>query len=283
MVWLVRIGKAFRYRVYPTSKQIARLGAWEGALRFLWNLALEQRLMGLVRPHDDRRYPTAFDQINQLTELRAELPWLADVPRNVCAQLLVELDRAWQRCFAKLARAPRWKRRGDVYKRQVLAVARGGDVHDADVHAEPTEDLLLLDIRNLDGDEEIELRAAQHEIGLAALMGKKSALMLAADERDGLPTRESPEAYGVCLPRQDSLIVRNRSERTKGSPSLPIRLVGCLLYTSPADHVRHDGHRLLHRLEHVDLDLRNADDSVRRHGRASDRGADNPDVYKRQP
>jgi putative transposase len=112
MVWLVRIGKAFRYRVYPTSKQIARLGAWEGALRFLWNLALEQRLMGLVRPHDDRRYPTAFDQINQLTELRAELPWLADVPRNVCAQLLVELDRAWQRCFAKLARAPRWKRRG---------------------------------------------------------------------------------------------------------------------------------------------------------------------------
>ena len=75
MVYLVRIGKAFRYRVYPTPKQIERLSAWEGALRFLWNLALDQRRMGLARPHDDRRYPTAFDQINQLTELRAELPW----------------------------------------------------------------------------------------------------------------------------------------------------------------------------------------------------------------
>ena len=108
----MRICKAFRYRVYPTSKQIARLSAWEGALRFLWNLALDQRRMGLARPHDGRRYPTAFDQINELTELRAELPWLADVPRNVCAQLLVELDKAWQRCFRKIARAPRWKRRG---------------------------------------------------------------------------------------------------------------------------------------------------------------------------
>ena len=108
----MQIVKAFRFRVYPTPAQVARLDAWEGALRFLWNLALEQRKIGLARPRDERRYPTAFDQINELTELRTALLWLADVPRNVCSQLLVELDRAWQRCFAKLARAPRWKRKG---------------------------------------------------------------------------------------------------------------------------------------------------------------------------
>lgn len=104
--------KAFRYRVYPTPAQVERIGRWEGALRFLWNLALEQRKMGYARPQGERRYPTAFDQINELTPLRAELPWLADVPRDVCAQLLVELDKAWQRCFKRMARAPRWKRRG---------------------------------------------------------------------------------------------------------------------------------------------------------------------------
>jgi len=106
----VIIHKAFHYRVYPTAAQVARMGQWDGALRFLWNLALEQRLMGLHRT--DKVYPTAFDQINDLTELRTELPWLADVPRNVCAQLLVELDKAWQRCFQRIARAPRWKRKG---------------------------------------------------------------------------------------------------------------------------------------------------------------------------
>jgi putative transposase len=59
----------------------------------------------------DRHYPTGFDQINELTGLRAELPWLADVPRNVCAELLRTLDKAWQRCFKRVAKAPHWKRK----------------------------------------------------------------------------------------------------------------------------------------------------------------------------
>jgi putative transposase len=108
----VLVRKGFCYRVYPTPAQEKRLLAWEAALRFLWNLALDQRKLGLARPRDERVFPTAFDQINQLTELRADLPWLAAVPRNVCAQLLVELDKAFQRCFARIARAPRFKRKG---------------------------------------------------------------------------------------------------------------------------------------------------------------------------
>ena len=108
------INKAFRLRAYPSAEQVAtHINPWSDSLRFLWNLALEQRLIA----HDgkakcERRYPTAFDQINELTALRAELPWLAAVPRNVCTQLLVELARAWQRCFAKVADAPHWKRKG---------------------------------------------------------------------------------------------------------------------------------------------------------------------------
>ena len=101
--------RGFRYRIYPTPEQEARLRCWEGALRVLWNLANEQRLIYLKR---HARMPSAFDQINQLTELRADVPWLADVPRNVCSQLLVDLDAAWQRCFKTLARRPRWKKKG---------------------------------------------------------------------------------------------------------------------------------------------------------------------------
>jgi putative transposase len=104
--------KAFRFRVYPSAEQRSQIGRWEHALRFLWNLAHEQRLLGLARLRDERKFYTAFDQINELTGLRADLPWLAEVPRNVCAQLLVELDKAWQRCFKKLGRQPRWKRKG---------------------------------------------------------------------------------------------------------------------------------------------------------------------------
>jgi putative transposase len=108
----VLIRKSFRYRVYPTRKQIATVDRWSAALRFLWNLANEQRLLGLARESSERRYPTAFDQSKELTALRSELPWLAEVPRNVSMQLLHELDKAWQRCFRALADRPRWKRKG---------------------------------------------------------------------------------------------------------------------------------------------------------------------------
>jgi len=108
----VLVRKGFRFRLYPDREQVAALIRWESTLRCLWNLANEQRLIGLSRPHDERKYISAFDQINELTELRAAFPWIAEVPRNVCAQLLVELDKAWQRCFKKLADQPRWKRKG---------------------------------------------------------------------------------------------------------------------------------------------------------------------------
>jgi putative transposase len=109
---ILLIRKGFRFRVYPTEKQVARLAEWNGALRFLWNIGLEQRRVGLSRCGRDKRYPSAFDQINELTDLRAQLPWLADVPYNVCAQILIELDKATQRCFKRLGRFPRYKRRG---------------------------------------------------------------------------------------------------------------------------------------------------------------------------
>jgi putative transposase len=116
----VKIHRAYRYRIYPTPEQEARLVAWENALRFLWNLAHEQRLYGLSA--SVKRYYTAYDQQKELADLRAELPWLADVPRHVCDNLLNELDAAWQRCFKRLARQPHWKRKG----RSSVAI---GDTH----------------------------------------------------------------------------------------------------------------------------------------------------------
>lgn len=106
------IRKAFRYRIYPTVEQRERLARWEGALRFLWNLANEQRLVGLARPRSERRYYSAFEQGRQLTALRSDLPWLSDVPRNVAEYALARLDVAWRRCFDRAAGAPRWKRKG---------------------------------------------------------------------------------------------------------------------------------------------------------------------------
>lgn len=104
--------RADRYRIYPSAEQLALLEGWQGAQRLLWNIALEQRLACLAKPRDERVFLTAFDQINQLKALRAEYGFLGEVPRDVQAELLVELDKAWQRCFKKLADRPRFKKKG---------------------------------------------------------------------------------------------------------------------------------------------------------------------------
>ena len=101
-----------QYRIYPSEEQAKRLCRWEGALRTLWNLAHEQRLTGLARLGTAKRYCSAVDQQKELTDLRAEVPWINDVPCNACQQVLRHLDTAWQDCFAKIKGRPKFKRRG---------------------------------------------------------------------------------------------------------------------------------------------------------------------------
>jgi putative transposase len=100
---------AFVYRIYPSLEQEQRLLRWEGTLRFLWNLAHEQRLMGLARAKADRVYPSWYDQKKELTDLREEHDWLADMSRDAQDQMLQSLDRAWDRCFKKKGGKPGFK------------------------------------------------------------------------------------------------------------------------------------------------------------------------------
>ena len=64
------------------------------------------------RPRGYRKFPSANEQMKELTALRAELPWLADVPRHASAQLLKDLDDAWQQCFNGTSQQPKWKNKG---------------------------------------------------------------------------------------------------------------------------------------------------------------------------
>jgi putative transposase len=114
--------RGFRYRLYPTPEQAARLLNWEGALRALWNVALEQRHVYLAR---GAQMPSVFEQKRQLTELRADVPWLADTPRHVAEQVLWDLDLAWNRYFARQSRRPRWKNKG----RNVMGLTEHGPMH----------------------------------------------------------------------------------------------------------------------------------------------------------
>ena len=106
-----------RYRLVLSPQQEARLVSWAGALRALWNAALEQRQMAWWRCGQS---VGLVAQCRDLTEARAELPWLTDVPAQVAQQTLRDLDRAFARFLVGLAR--------------LRAGAPGGDKWGCDFH-----------------------------------------------------------------------------------------------------------------------------------------------------
>jgi putative transposase len=113
---LLRRGE--RYRIYPTTEQVARIEVWEHALRWLWNHSHSERVAKLEHGY---LQPSSFDQQLDLTALRRTVSWLADVPRDVSAQMLAELDKAWQRGFTKLTRMPRFKRKSRGERAPLIA------------------------------------------------------------------------------------------------------------------------------------------------------------------
>ena len=102
------IRKAHVYRLDTTPHQAAVLAQWVGAVRCVYNLALEQR-RDWYRP--GRKFNFA-SQCREVTALRAEFDWLREVPVHPLQQAVRDLDRAYQNWWTGRARAPSPRKRG---------------------------------------------------------------------------------------------------------------------------------------------------------------------------
>ena len=115
----MRILKAYRYRMDPSASQDVLFRQTAGCVRFVWNWGLAQRTALWEATKDlsveDRREHriSAIDQINQLPALKAQFPFLREVPSHCLQQVLRDLDQAFVRFFAGLCRHPKFRRKGD--------------------------------------------------------------------------------------------------------------------------------------------------------------------------
>jgi putative transposase len=100
-----------RYRLYPALTQAERLTNWGHTSRAVWNVALAQRQFAWTQRSVTLR---AVGQNRQLTEARAELAWLADLPAQSAQQVLRNLDAAYDnwRNPQHPAGSPKFKKRG---------------------------------------------------------------------------------------------------------------------------------------------------------------------------
>jgi putative transposase len=88
-----------RYRLYPTTAQEAALLEHCAHARFVWNLAVEQRLWWQRGGHPA---PGFAEQCRQLTEARAAFPWLAKGSVIVQQQALRDFHAAWASWYSAL-------------------------------------------------------------------------------------------------------------------------------------------------------------------------------------
>src|ERR1700728_334345 len=100
-----------RYRLLPTPAHQTVLRDHCAHARYIWNLAVEQH----SHWHPGRKGPPGYlDQCRQLTQARAENPWLAAGSHTVQQQALRDFTQAMKAFFAPAnpAGRPSWRKAG---------------------------------------------------------------------------------------------------------------------------------------------------------------------------
>ena len=116
-----------RYRLLPTPAQQAALRDHCAHARYVWNLAVEQH----SHWHPGRASaPSYLEQCRQLTQARAEHPWLRDGSQTVQQQALRDFTQAMAAFFdpANPAGRPSWRKAGRHEGFRVVGRGRQWDV-----------------------------------------------------------------------------------------------------------------------------------------------------------
>ena len=122
-----------RYRLLPTPAQEAVLREHCGHARYVWNLAVEQH----GHWHPGRKgAPGYLEQCRQLTQARAEHPWLAVGSHTVQQQALRDFAQAMAAFFdpGNPARRPSWRKAGRHEGFRIVGRGRQWDVRRVSRH-----------------------------------------------------------------------------------------------------------------------------------------------------
>jgi putative transposase len=108
-----------RFRLYPAQTQIGVLAGHCAHARYVWNLCVEQESWWR---HGRGQVPGFAERCRQLTEARADSPWLATGPVIVQQQAIRDHDQAIRNFFAGTHGKPGWRKAGRDEGFRIVAV-----------------------------------------------------------------------------------------------------------------------------------------------------------------
>lgn len=108
------IVRTYRYRLSPDDRQSQAMAQFAGAIRFVYNLALEQRRDWWRQfKATTGKHISFYSQSRELKELRAATDWIGAVPYCSLEQALSDLDDAYDRFYRGKGGYPSPRRKGE--------------------------------------------------------------------------------------------------------------------------------------------------------------------------
>ena len=108
---------SFKTELKLNNKQKSLMASHAGCARFAynWGLALTKEILdhNQANPDNKQKFPTGID-LHKLfvADVKSVNGWLYDSSKCAPQQALRDLRLAWDRCFKKLGKSPRFKRKG---------------------------------------------------------------------------------------------------------------------------------------------------------------------------
>lgn len=88
----------YKFRLYPNKEQKRQLDKTFGCCRFVHNYFLGQRIKSY---QETGKSPNGYQQKKMLPALKKENPWLGEVDSQALAQVVLNLDKAFQNFFRR--------------------------------------------------------------------------------------------------------------------------------------------------------------------------------------
>lgn len=149
---VMKINRAYKYRIYPNKAQQDALAQQFGAARFVYNYFLRARIDHYAAYKDGagKKGLTYFDTTAQLTTLKKEpeYTWLRDANSQALQQSLGDLDKAYNNFFNKRAQFPHFKSKR---ARQSFRVPQGFGIKDGKLNIPKLSPLKIVLHRPIEG------------------------------------------------------------------------------------------------------------------------------------
>lgn len=105
----MKINKAYKFRLVPTTKQEVILNKSVGSCRFIYNYFLQLNIDTYAKTE---KFVFNVEMINKLPELKEQFIFLKEVFSQSLQTVLRNLDTALKRCFKGLSEFPKFKKKG---------------------------------------------------------------------------------------------------------------------------------------------------------------------------